>query len=289
MGGSVTWLTVTYRQDIERFKLLRRSMAATGTDDCPHIVVVHSEDVRLALQVRDRRNMTVVPTAAVLPRALEQRRRAGTVGRSSWRHWVPTGPLAGWMAQQVVKIGAHERLGLDVIVHVDSDLVLLRHISSSAFVTSSGTPRLFTSSEGRTRDTDAWNIHSARVLGLDIRPEIVQRQWIHQPTVTSLGVVNDLVRHLEQRSGMAWPKAFVEANLFEFPTYGVFAATQSSVLLAPSAPLGGLHVFEYPGLFTLKDDLAAAIERPEILLASVQSRLAIPPDAYRNLIEPAWR
>ena len=138
---SVAFLTVSYGPDRDRCALLTESLAAFApTYD--HWIVVDRADLPLFRSLESART-TVLTTEEVLPvwiRRLNLRR----IGIRSNVWLTARGrPVRGWLVQQLVKLAAAEAVATDVVVHSDSDVVLVaRPFRPGALVDDEGRVRL---------------------------------------------------------------------------------------------------------------------------------------------------
>jgi hypothetical protein len=230
----VLLVTVTHRPDFERFRLLRRSLREVGAvEQFRHVVVVGREDRDLADALRGEPNLEVALADQLLPPAIERRRAAAHHGRRSWRHYVRGGAIAGWYAQQLIKLAMVSRAGgAQAVAFLDSDLVVVRPLERADFVAASGKTRFFVDDDMRGDGSDGWNRVSARLLGVD-EALVTDRQFIHTPTVFDVTVASAMLRAL----GPNWAARLQAANAFEYPTYGAWVMGRAPDSVETSAPL----------------------------------------------------
>lgn len=141
-------VTPTWSGDLEQFQLLRWSLEMLGMGNVPHYAVVHSEDVRwfqplkrgIASSTKGHCGLEIVTTAEVLPPDVEAGRMRylrKSEGKSrhwlrtlrSWEKrlgWFPWIRYSGWQTQQIVKLSAAEKLGIDTCIIIDSDTFAIR-------------------------------------------------------------------------------------------------------------------------------------------------------------------
>ena len=141
LTASVAFVTPSYRLDLERCALLNRSLGACAPS-FEHWIVVDRGDLGLFRPLQNNRTH-VVAKEDVLPLWL---RRVDTlrIGLRS-NIWVQARgrPIRGWLLQQLVKLAIAESLSADVLVHADSDVVLLRPFSAASLVDECGRVRLY--------------------------------------------------------------------------------------------------------------------------------------------------
>ena len=100
--SSICFVTPTYGGDIDQFSMLRRSvnLFAPGI---PHFAIVHTEDCeKFRERFREESTLEIIPTADVLPPAVELHRMM-----------VEAGPAA--TLERVCGIGREEPLALQVL------------------------------------------------------------------------------------------------------------------------------------------------------------------------------
>jgi hypothetical protein len=276
--------TATWRQDFDRFLLLRRSLREVGAAErYHHLVALHTEDAELAGRLRGEPNLEVVLTRDLLDRRIERRRAAAHFGRTSRRHWVRGGPVAGWYAQQLTKLALVGRAaGVQALVYFDSDAVALRPLERSDFVTDTGQTKFFVDSDMRGDGSEEWNRVAARLLGVD--PALVDgRQFIQWPAVLDVATARAMLVALGE-----WQSRMLAANAFEYPTYGAWVVGRAPAAVVAAPPLPVANFVEYADLWDFRERAAAAIAGGTAKFLSVQSRLHIPPSAYESIVARAW-
>lgn len=291
MPDHIVLVTATWREDLDRFRLLRRSMCEFGLDGLfRHVAAVHTEDVELCADLRGQRNLEIVPTAQLLSRPVERRRAAAHLRRTQVGHWVPGGPIAGWYAQQLTKLACVEvARGAKAIVYLDSDMVVIRPFGPDAFVTPEGRTKFFVDTDMRDDGSAEWNRTAARLVGAST-DEVATRQFIHQPAVLDADVAAGLLRHLSgEGDPLAWQAAMLAVNAFEFSTYGAWVARTRPSSLVEAPPMPALMFRLYEDLWDLRARMNDEIDHGTAAFVSVQSRLHIPPSAYEPVVARAWR
>ena len=139
-AASVAFLTVSYAPDRDRCAFLSRSLDALAPS-VEHYIVVDRADRRLFASLENRRT-TLLTKEEVLPIWL-QRVNTLRIGLHSNLWMQARGkPIRGWLVQQLVKLAFAERLETEVLVHADSDVVLMRPFELSSVVDGEGRVRL---------------------------------------------------------------------------------------------------------------------------------------------------
>jgi hypothetical protein len=225
--GSVAALTCSFRGDIEAFAALAASMDAVAPA-LRHLVVVPRRDLGLFRRF-ERPGRDVTALEALLPRTLWRapipggrwRRLAGLSHREIYllggRRRV-----GGWIVQQVVKLRAAAEASEAVILHVDSDVVLLRAPTAAA-LTLDGRVRLYRNPAIGPREPHGeWHLAAARLLGLP-ETRYFGAGYIDNLVTWRSDVARALLAAVARRAGRAWDETLLGLPaLSEYILYGVF-------------------------------------------------------------------
>lgn len=121
------------------FRRLHESVLMHTSRDVMHYVLVPGCDVRRFSAIRSER-LTVLRQLDVLPSRYLSTTRLGRIpflprgfrigALNLARPWPP---IRGWILQQQVKLAAASALDVDVVLMIDSDVVVARSISEAAF------------------------------------------------------------------------------------------------------------------------------------------------------------
>lgn len=189
-----------------------------------HRIVVPRRDLPLfAGLVRPGRE--VVAAEGFLPAGT----RVLPVPRGRWRAWVGLshrdvfwlrggGRANGWIVQQVVKLAAAAAAPEPVVVHMDSDAVMVRPLAGR--VSEAGAVRLYANPAiGPREPHGAWHLAAAGLLGLPAT------RWFGAGYIDQIVVWrSDVVRALAARLGEGWRERLLRVPAFaEYILYGVFA------------------------------------------------------------------
>jgi Family of unknown function (DUF6492) len=132
MPHHISFVTVTHQADLGAFQLLRRSlrMFAPGI---PHVVIVDDEQFAFYRDTfASEPNMTLLSSRSVLPERWERTRKKVRRSRGSLLEKVviklgfETYPFSGWCLQQLLKMHHLAASQAEVVVFLDSDLLLTR-------------------------------------------------------------------------------------------------------------------------------------------------------------------
>jgi hypothetical protein len=292
VSGDLVLVTVTHAQDLDRFRLLRRSLREVGAAArFRHLVALDTECADAVPDLRREPNVDIVLTRDLLTRRFERRRAAAHYGRTRRRHYVRGGALPGWYTQQLVKLAtlAHAD-GAQAIAFFDSDLVAIRPLELADFIAPSGATRFFVDSDMRGDGSDAWNRAAARLLRID-ESLVATRQFIHTPTVVDVRIGTALLRALSSDRGAAdaWQERMAAANVFESPASGAWVMGTSLAEVEVSEPLPTANFVQYEDMWDFRERAARVIAEGRVKILGVQSRLHIPPSSYESIVAAAWK
>ena len=221
---SVCLLTPSYRDDIERFALLRESIKRFAPG-FPHLAVVHTEDY---FAFRERfsaeSDLEIIRTADVLPRSVERRRRKSGP-RWLTRSWLSAPTIRGWHAQQLTKIFALAECEYEAAVFLDSDVLICRALQPAFFYIDDRL-KLFRRRAENAESLD-FDISTHDIIGNTLHGIRELYDYIFHPACfrrsTALCLIEELVRR--RRSEARWIRKFVaERRPSEYNLLG-YAAT----------------------------------------------------------------
>lgn len=235
---SLLVVTCSMPKDLEIFSVLAQSINDCADADVRHRVIVPGNSLSLFKRFETERREIVaqediLPFRAYrLPTAL----RHLEVIASGFRRpmYLTSGPriIRGWILQQILKIEMTRRAEEDVVMHVDSDVFLVRDMGArDAF--SGDYPRFFRA-EGETDNPmhKTWIEAAATVFGTAV-PDKYQAHYVENCVVWSPQVVRDMITAIEERHGKPWFKVLTKLHSFsEYYLYGFFVDS-----LCSDAPL----------------------------------------------------
>jgi hypothetical protein len=223
---AASWAIITpsYRGDLNRCKLLCKSMDAFVTGPWHHYIIVEKGDLALFKPLKGP-NRTIMQMEPLLPRSILHLTRVPFVNhRSLWFSW-RTGFMIGWQIQQIIKLEMAFRLKETGLLYCDSDVFFVRPFNVKQ-LTEDDKFRLYSSVYGFIRE-HAPNANyidaSAKQLGIEGDPfpcpSYVDNlvAW-HAPTVRAL------CKHIEKISKQKWHFALGKNYIIsEYNLYGIFA------------------------------------------------------------------
>jgi Family of unknown function (DUF6492) len=220
---SVAFATISYGPDRDRCALLCRSLD-TFAPSVEHWIVVDRADLPLFRSLQTNRT-TLLTTEDVLPlwlRRLDIRR----IGLRS-NIWVQARgkPVRGWLVQQMIKLALARQLTADVLLHADSDVVLMRPFRTSSVVDGDGRVRLYAKPNAVDETLPnhvLWHRSAEKLLGIEPAelplPDFITSlvPWKRENAVALLECVE---RHTDRH----WLRALAGAwNVSEYTLYGRF-------------------------------------------------------------------
>jgi hypothetical protein len=288
---SVAFVTPSYRLDRERCELLNRSLEACAPS-FEHWIVVDRGDLPAFRRLQNNRT-TVVAKEEILPLRV---RRLDTlrVGLRS-NVWLQAlgRPIRGWLLQQFVKLAIAEQLTADVLVHADSDVVLLHRFTVDSVADECGRVRLYAlpaSVDATMPNHIRWHRAAERLLGIgpadlpatDFISSLVP--WRRQNAVA-------LLDRIEETSGRHWLRALAAASdVSEYTLYGRFAQDvlgASGAQFTSSSPLCADYYKRVP--LTIPE-LTRFLDRVDegTIAVSLTAKAGMKPQDYAVVLERRW-
>lgn len=130
MRHELCLLTVTHKADLSAFQILRRSVTEFAPN-IKHFLLVDDEEIDFYRhKFNNELNLEIISSREILPHQWEKHRkmarwtRGGLLQRISNRLGFDRNPLSGWCLQQLLKIHFLAAEFADVVVFLDSDLIL---------------------------------------------------------------------------------------------------------------------------------------------------------------------
>lgn len=214
------------------FRRLHESVLLHTSRDVMHYVLVPGCDVRRFSAIRSER-LTVLRQLDVLPSNYLSMTRLGRmpflprgfrVGALNLSR--PWPPIRGWILQQQVKLAAASALDVDVVLMIDSDVVVARNISEAAFRTGESVRHYRVPQGVHTgmRRHLVWREVATRLLDLP-SPSIDSADYNAGLVSWSPRIVRSLLRRIEEVSSKPWPTVVgSQLDVSEYFLYGEFLA-----------------------------------------------------------------
>ena len=219
--ASVAFVTKSYAPDLKRCELLCRSieLLAPATR---HWIIVDSRDLAAFSGLENERTR-IVTTEELLPRRIRRLEVYG-IGKNIWLG-ARTRPMRGWLVQQLAKLAITSVADDDVLIHADSDVVLIRPFREAALTDAGGSLRLFripAAIDEGLPDHVGWHRTAERLLGIPARP-LPLPDYVGGLIPWRREVVVSLLEEIETRSGRNWMRTLASArHVSEYILYGRF-------------------------------------------------------------------
>jgi Family of unknown function (DUF6492) len=291
MTPSIAFVTVSYGPDRDRCALLSRSLEEFAPA-VEHLIVVDRADLEL-FHSQQNGNTTLLATEDVLPlwlRRLDIRR----IGLRS-NVWIQGRgrPVRGWLVQQLVKLALAKELTADVLVHADSDVVLVRPFRLSSVTDQVGRVRLVEQPNAIDESMPnhvAWHRSAEKLLGIEPgslpMPDFITSlvPWRRENAVA-------LLDHVERHTGRHWLRALAAAwDVSEYTLYGRFVRDVLGERAGQFVTSSSL-CHDY---WTHAPLSATELERffdgigPEEVAVSITAKAGMKPADYVGALEQRW-
>ena len=202
-------------------------------------------------------------------------------------------PIRGWLLQQLVKFAVAEAVSADVLVHADSDVVLLRPFSASSVMDDNGRVRLYARPDyiGEALPNHVrWHRSAEQLLGIEPAalpmPDFISSlvPWKRDNAIA-------LLDRIEEMTGMHWLRALTRAwNVSEYTLYGRFAqdvlGADGGQFVSSSSLCSDYYKrvpLSAPELKTLLDRVS-----PDEIAISLTSKAGMKPEDYVEVLEQRW-
>jgi hypothetical protein len=289
MTRSVAFVTKSYEPDLERCELLCRSIEvlAPGTR---HWIIVDSRDLK-AFRGLENATTRIVTTEELLPRRIRKFDVPGTA-KNIWLG-ARTPPIRGWLVQQLAKFAIAFLAREDVLVHADSDIVLIRPFRNAVLTDENGAVRLFRvpGTIGEELPSHVrWHRTAEQLLGIPPRP-VPLPDYISGLVPWRRDIAVSLLEQIEARSGRDWMRTLARAqHISEYVLYGRFvedALGRSNGQPGKSVSLCRCYWGSEP---LTNRELESFIDEasPEEVAVMVSANAEMRPADYAEVLERRW-
>lgn len=212
-------VTPTYAPDYDLFCDLHRSVLAFTESSVVHYAITPARDMPLFSRLAGPR-LVVWPESEVLPRRV--------VPVPSSNVWLnlrrPLPPIRSWVVQQILKLAVAARMGADVVVMVDSDVLLIRPLRGADLVVNGAARfyRLPGAVDARLPRHLSWHAGARKMLGLPSAPAPYS-DYVTSFNVWDPRIVRHLQNHVAGVNGQHWVDCVgAQIHFSEWTLYGVF-------------------------------------------------------------------
>jgi hypothetical protein len=288
---TVAFVTVSYAPDRDRCALLCRSLDALAPMTADHVIIVDRADLPQFSELESGRRH-IIATEDILPNRV-WRLEARRVGLRSNVFLHLGKPIRGWLVQQLVKLAVCRDLAADVIVHADSDVVLVRPFETRALLDHDGRVRLYRAPEAidaRLPEHVRWHRTAERLLGLDASPTPLP-DYITSFVPWRRDNTTLLLEYLDRRFRRSWMRVISNARDFsEYILYGRFVSEVVGDVGGQFASASSL-CRDYWGHEPLNngelESLLDGMSEGHIAV-SITAKAGMNPDSYASVLERRW-
>lgn len=216
-------MTASWSADLDRCRLMCESLDRFLAGDWHHYLLVELADVALFSTLEGPRR-TVVSEAELFPWWLRSFPDPSNFGRR--RLWLSpfSVPLRGWHAQQIRRMALARHIDADMLLSVDSDVVMVRPYDPSGMWTD-GSMYMYRVDAGVSQQMTEhrqWFAHAGKLLGVPAAvtpsPDYINT-FIGWRTDTARAMLD----HIEKVSGRNWIRALIASRaISECTIYGRF-------------------------------------------------------------------
>jgi hypothetical protein len=276
-------VTPSYARDYELCRDLNRSIDTWMPGDVRHHIVVPRIDLPLFRTLAGNRTV-IHDVGEFLPSAMLKVPKLNM--------WVnirrPWPPIRGWITQQLVKLSAAAALDADVVLLIDSDMVLVAPTELASFQ-QDGNLAMYRKPEavhdGLPRHR-LWLQSARNLLGLEPPESGNLTDYICWPCVWDAKTVRSMLRRVEDVTGMAWQSAIAaQLHFSEMMLYGVYV---DEVQGGPPAETPHMKSISYSDETALSSAELGELLRAGsagVLAVMISAKADIPKDVRSNALD----
>ena len=229
-------VTPSHGPDLARFRALHESVLRHTAPDTMHYVFVPPPDVRRFSVITSQR-LTVVAQPDALPKSFLSTTPLARIPRLPRGYRIaavnlrrPWPPIRGWVFQQLVKLGSVASLDVDVVVILDSDLIVVRDIRESDF-RHGDSVRHYRLPHGLNPDMRRhmrWRDQAARLLDIP-EPSDDYADYVAGLMSWSPATVRSVLARVEEVSARPWATTLgSQLELSEYIIYGEYVSAMGA-------------------------------------------------------------
>ncbi|MFC8302334.1 DUF6492 family protein [Specibacter sp. NPDC057265] len=276
-------ITPSYAPDFEFCAELAASIQRFTGAGVQHTIIVPGSDVDLFKPLAGPR--TVIHDAAGYLPARMVKIPAANMWINALRPWPP---VRGWISQQIIKLEASRRSSAQVVLCVDSDLVLLRETGAELFL-QDGAVRLFRRPEGIDESLPRhrlWVQTAQQLLGLPRRTELPLPDYICWPCAWDPEIVRAMLERVAASNSCAWETAIGRRLHFsEMILYGVYLEQIHGLEQVPlSTDMRCVNYFDETPLVGSKASAFIAGMDPGLIAAMISAKSNTPMSVRRDVL-----
>jgi Family of unknown function (DUF6492) len=287
-------ITPSFRKDWLLFQDLHQSVLTHTPESVRHYVIVPDSDAPLFSSLAGPR-CTVIAEESLYPghyravpavnRLLHLLPRIPPTARiAAVNLRPPFRPIRGWIMQQALKMEACRRADADLLLLLDSDVVLVRPVTVATL--SHGGRARFYRCPG---EVDAllprhvqWHAVARELLGLP-PVRLPAADYVSSFNVWDAGILRTMLARIEQVTGRPWADAVTGQRSFsEWTLYGVFVEEFMRDAVGVATDLSLCHSYWDPVPLTLERAARfVAGTGPDDVAVLIQSKSRTPVDVRR--------
>jgi hypothetical protein len=287
------FFTPSYRNDLDRLVLMRKSIRAFYRGTAKHVIAVPREDVRLFKAALQKDDCQIISQQSLVrpeyfPR-LGFRAFSKLFPGQTWRLRQFAGK-GGWIIQQVAKFMAAELVEKGPIVILDSDLFFVHEFDDRDLFPLDGHLLVRINPDTESGKHRKHIVNSRKLLGL--AEGSTEHHYMSCPAILYAEWIKKLMIHIEALWGKPWQLVLHEQEtLSEYSIYGVFVEEvlkpHDLVIREQSYNHMLWDINSYNNFFC---DVPGNISRkPEKVCVVAQSALNIPVNEYASRLESLLR
>ncbi|WP_051628919.1 DUF6492 family protein [Arthrobacter sp. UNC362MFTsu5.1] len=233
--NTIAILTPSFRPDYERFVRLHQSVLEFTAESVVHHVIVPRRDLELFRSLASPRLRVwaeadflpdgFIPTAGLAAAVKRVRILPAMLRFSALNLRRPWPPVRGWVLQQILKLSAARQLGCGAVVIIDSDVELLRTMSTDLFF-KDGTVRLYEKPDAVTDDMGRhvlWTRTAHKLLGLPAPEPGARPDYVAGIVTWDPELLTGCLARIEAVTGTPWATAVgAQLHISEFILYGTY-------------------------------------------------------------------
>jgi hypothetical protein len=276
-------ITPSYASDVELCADLNESVIRNTPDPVRHYIIVPRRDLKLFSRLRGART-EVLSVDEVLPRHVLPV-PAANFWLNLHRPWPP---VRGWVMQQVIKLQMARQVDADLLLLADSDVRLVRPVTSDTFRVDGQTLFYRKDKEigyDRTRHV-LWHDVAAKLLGVGSAPPPLP-DYISPFNVWDRRIVIAMLERVEQATGSQWLDAVSgQMHFSEFFLYGVFVdkALASDVSVLGTSSMFCRAYWEHAPLDVSEGLRFVQDMSPEDVAIMISAKSGTPLDVRRKIL-----
>lgn len=291
-------VTPSYRNDFEYVKDLSASLDKYCSIPFKHFLIVPASDLKMFSVLQSAHRVVMSKESVLkahgyfrlpLPKRLHI---PGLIDRRFKEQWYKpgVGRLSGWVVQQLIKLAAPDYTDAEVMVFVDSDVLLFRELSAEDLYVDGALKLTQKPIHSGMTSHIGWHANALAMIGAkDFKAPL--SNYIGQLICWRRDVLLQLQQRITEVTGEHWMLALArKRDISEYILYGVYA----EALLSPQQHR---HAFDPIGLtcsywtpeVDFKADAMAANVKPQHVALHIQSTIDMSLEKRKSTLDEVIR